>query len=98
MRSKSSRTERAWRSSVVWMKSSYETSRAFQTARNSSDIMRQYSSGSRPRPLASRSTFVECSSFPMRNRTSKPARRLYRAMQSAPIFSYAVPRCGFWFT
>ena len=86
------------RGSVVRMKSSNETSSRRHAVRNTSSIRSQYASGSSPSSLAFLNTFCECSSFPIRNSVSKPQSRLYRAMTSAQIFSYDVPRCGWLFT
>ena len=87
-------TPARWRGSVVRMKSSNEMSRCFQTSRNSCSIRSQYASGSSPSSRAFRNTFWECSSFPMTKWVSTPHSRLYRAITSAAIFSYAVPRWG----
>ena len=57
-------------------------------------IVSTHSCGGMPACSADWATFCPCSSMPIRKWTSSPRRRRYRAMQSAPIFSSACPRCG----
>jgi hypothetical protein len=77
----------AWSGSVVRMNRSAvmpkRSNVAFHVAAQGSIS----SCGSIPFSLASRSTLAECSSKPVRKRVSRPSRRWYRAMTSAPIAS-----------
>ena len=43
-------------------------------------------------------TLMLCSSVPVRNHTSSPRRRRYRATKSQAMISYAVPTWGSAFT
>lgn len=83
-----------WAGFVVRMNWSYETSSRSHMAWKRPAISSTNACGVTPRSAAACATFWPCSSIPVRKWTASPRSRWYRAITSAPIFSYAWPMCG----
>ncbi len=67
-------------------------------SRNRCESSSQWAFGVSPRFSAASAAFCPCSSVPVRNHTSSPMARWYRATMSARMVVYAVPTCGASFT
>ena len=76
------------------MKKSLETFSAATSALKRSALRSASSRGSSPCARAASATGSPCSSVPVRKNTSSPRWRMWRAMTSVAIFSYAWPRWG----